>query len=133
MDAVALESDQGRRFNELVDRYLASSCHDESAGNELRAWLVRWRDNDAALQPLAQRSFLVQEIVPVSQELAVAAKIGVEAMDYLILRTEADAAWKTDHAAAVSELAKPQAQLLLLPLPGIQKLVEATNAACGAK
>jgi hexosaminidase len=135
VDAVALESDQGRRFNELVDRYLASSCHDESAGNELRAWLVRWRDNDAALQPLAQRSFLVQEIVPVSQGLAVAAKIGVEAMDYLILGTAADAAWKTDHVAALSELAKPKAQLLLIPLPGIQKLVEATNAAsvCGAK
>jgi hexosaminidase len=135
VDAVALESDQGRRFNELVDRYLASSCHDENAGNELRAWLVRWRDNDAALQPLAQRSFLVQEIAPVSQELAVAAKIGVEAMDYLILGTAADAAWKTDHGAALAELAKPKAQLLLMPLPGIQKLVEATNAAsvCGAK
>jgi hexosaminidase len=132
---VALESDQGRRFNELVDRYLASPCHDENAGNELRAWLVRWRDNDAALQTLAQRSFLVQEIVPVSQDLAVAAKIGVEAMDYLILGTAADAAWKTGHVAALSELAKPKAQLLLMPLPGIQKLVEATNApsVCGAK
>ncbi|HZC65812.1 MAG TPA: family 20 glycosylhydrolase [Candidatus Dormibacteraeota bacterium] len=135
VDAVPLESDAGRRFNELVDRYLASSCHDESAGSELRAWLVRWRDNDAALQSLAQRSFLVQEIVPVSQELTVAAKIGVEAMDYLILGTAADAAWKTDHLAALSELAKPKAQLLLTPLPGIQKLVEATNGAsvCGAK
>jgi hexosaminidase len=135
VDAVPLESDEGRRFNELVDQYLASSCHDESAGNQLRAWLVRWRDNDAALQPLAQRSFLVEEVVPVSQQLAVSAKIGVEAMDYLILRTAADAAWKTEHAAALSELAKPKAQLLLLPLPGIQKLVEATTAAsvCGAK
>jgi hexosaminidase len=135
VDAVPLESDQGRRFNELVDRYLASSCHDESAGNQLRALLVRWRDNDAALQPLAQRSFLVQEIIPVSQELAVAAKIGVEAMDYLILGTAADPAWKADHVAALAELSKPKAQLLLMPLSGIQKLVEATNAAfvCGAK
>jgi hexosaminidase len=135
VDAVPLESDEARRFDDLVNKYLAASCHDESAGNELRAQLVRWRDNDDALQPLVERSFLVKEIALVSQELSVVAKIGVEAMDYLILSTPSDPAWRTDHTAALADLSKPKAQLLLMPLPSVQKLVDATGAgsACGKK
>jgi len=135
VDAVPLESDEARRFDDLVNKYLAASCHDESAGNELRAQLVSWRDNDDALQPLVERSFLVKEIAPVSQELSVVAKIGVEAMDYLILSTPSDPAWRTDHSAALADLSKPKAQLLLMPLPSVQKLVDATGAgsACGKK
>src|SRR5438552_6167448 len=56
-DAVPLESDVARRFGELVDQFLSSSCHDAAAEARLRAQLTAWRDNDAILQPLAQRSF----------------------------------------------------------------------------
>jgi hexosaminidase len=134
VDAVPLESDEARRLADLVDKYLATSCHDESAGNELRAQLVRWRDNDAVLEPLAQRSFLVKEIVPVSQELSVLGKIGVAAMDHLILGSRSEPSWKTDQLAVLAELAKPKAQLLLMPVPSVQRLVEATSGgACGPK
>ncbi len=126
-------SDEGRRFANLVNQYLASSCHDEDAGTALRAQLVRWRDNDAQLAPLAQRSFLVNEIVPVSQDLTVMSKIGVSAMDYLILGSQSESSWKADQLAVLANLGKPKAQLLLMPLPSSQKLVEATSgpATCG--
>jgi hexosaminidase len=134
VDAVSLESDEARRFADLVNKYLAASCHDENAGNELRAQLMRWRENDAALEPLAQRSFLVREIVPVSQDLTVLGKIGVSAMDYLILGTQSEASWKADQLALLAELNKPKGQLLLMPVSSVQKLVEATSGgACGAK
>src|SRR5258708_17738828 len=58
VDAVPLESDAGRHFGELVDQYLASSCRDAALVDRLRAQFVHWRDNDALLQPLAQRSSL---------------------------------------------------------------------------
>src|SRR5271154_3433920 len=70
VDAVSLESDEARRFGALVDKYLAASCKDDETGTALRAELVRWRDNDPALESLAQKSFLVREVVPVSQSLA---------------------------------------------------------------
>src|SRR5258705_7583581 len=57
VDAVPLESDAGRRFGELVDQFVAASCHDQAVEARLRAQLTAWRDNDAMLQPLAQRSF----------------------------------------------------------------------------
>src|SRR5229473_2500948 len=68
VDAVPLESDAGRRFSEQVDQFLAAACHDPAAEARLRAQLTTWRDNDAILQPLAQRSFLVKEVTANSQD-----------------------------------------------------------------
>jgi hexosaminidase len=126
VDAVPLESDAGRRFTETVDKYLTSACRDEAASNELREDLMRWRDNDGNLQPLARRSFLVKEVAPVSQNLATLANVGLAAMDYLILDAPATDDWKTQQLTLLTELNKPKAQLLLIPLSGVQKLVEAS-------
>ncbi len=135
VDAVSLESDDARRFGVLVDKYLATSCKDDDAGAELRNELLRWRDNDPALESLAQKSFLVKEVAPVSQDLATLGKIGVAAMDYLILGSQAPAVWKTDQTALLAELAKPKAQLLLVPVSSVQKLVDAAGvgSACASK
>jgi hexosaminidase len=135
VDAVSLESDDARRFAVLVDKYLAASCKDDDAGAELRSELLRWRDNDPAIESLAQKSFLVKEVVPVSEDLATLGKIGVAAMDYLILGSQAPNVWKTDQLALLAELAKPKAQLLLVPVSSVQKLVDAATAgsACASK
>jgi hexosaminidase len=135
VDAVSLESDDARHFGVLVDKYLAASCKDDDVGAELRNELLRWRDNDPALESLAQKTFLVKEVVPVSQDLATLGKIGVAAMDYLILGSQAPAVWKTDQTALLAELAKPKAQLLLVPLSSVQKLVDAAGvgSACASK
>jgi hexosaminidase len=135
VDAVSLESDQGRRFGVLVDKYLAASCKDEDTGTQLRSELTRWKDNDPPLEALAQKSFLAKEVAPVSQDLATLGKVGIAAMDYLILGSQAPNSWKTDQLALLAELAKPKAQLLLIPVPSVQKLVEAAGggAACGNK
>src|SRR5260370_4143233 len=58
VDAVPLESDAGRRFAEVVDQFLASSCHDAAVRARLRAQLTASPDNGTILQPLAQPSFL---------------------------------------------------------------------------
>ncbi|OLC94666.1 MAG: hypothetical protein AUH86_14150 [Acidobacteria bacterium 13_1_40CM_4_58_4] len=70
VDAVPLESDTGRRFGELVDKFVSTSCLDAEIEARLRTHLLLWRDNDAKLQPLAQRSLLVQEVAGRSQDLS---------------------------------------------------------------
>src|SRR5213080_3098810 len=52
VDAVPLESDAGRRFGELVDKFISTSCLDGDTVARLRAQFTAWRDNDAKLQPL---------------------------------------------------------------------------------
>jgi hexosaminidase len=102
VDAIPPESDAARTFGELVAR------NDRDA---IRRWLTVWRDNDAHLRPLLERSFLLQELLPLSAALSRAAASGVAALDGR--RVE----WPKD--ADVS-----QAELLLVVAPHIRKLVE---------
>jgi hexosaminidase len=131
VDAVPLESDAGRRFDELVDRFIASACHDLAAEARLRAQLTAWRDNDAALQPLAERSFLVKEVAANSRDLSALGAVGLAALDAIAKGQPAPDSWKAQQLGIVEQIQKPKAQLLLIPAPAVQKLVE-TAAATGA-
>jgi hexosaminidase len=134
VDAVPLESDMARRFGELVDKYVSSSCRDADAAAQLRAQLLTWRDNDAKLQRLEQRSFLVREIAATSQDLSAVAGVGLAALDLVTNGGGAPDDWKTQQLAIIEQANKPKAQLLLMPAPAIQRLVEAVGAggSCGA-
>jgi hexosaminidase len=128
VDAVSLESDAGRRFGELVDQFVASACHDPAAEARLRAQLTTWRDNDAILQPLAQRSFLVREITANSQDLSELGAAGLAALDAIAKGQPAPDSWKAQQLAIIDQAKKAKAQLLLTPAPPVQKLIEAAGA-----
>ncbi|HEY8715852.1 MAG TPA: family 20 glycosylhydrolase [Candidatus Acidoferrum sp.] len=128
VDAIHLESRVAREFSELVDKYLASSCRDATLGAQLRAQLTLWRDNDAKLQPLIQRSSLVKEVAVTSQDLTSAATAGLAALDAMERGGSADSSWKAQQVAIVQQAEKPKEQLLLMPAPAIQKLVEAVGS-----
>ncbi len=134
VDAVSLESDAGRRFGELVDQFVASACHDPAAEARLRAQLTSWRDNDAILQPLAQRSFLVKQVIANSQDLSALGTAGLAALDAIVKAQPAPDSWKEQQLALIDQVKKPKAQLLLIPAPAVQKLIEAAAAggACSA-
>ena len=127
VDAVPLESDVARRFGELVDKFVASSCRDAEAAAQLRAQLSAWRDNDGRLQPLLQRSFLVKEVAATSQDLSSVATVGLAALDFAAKGGIAPVDWKTQKLAVIEQIEKPKSQLLVMPAPAIQKLVEAVT------
>jgi hexosaminidase len=134
VDAVPLESDSARHFGELVDQFLATSCRDADSETRLRAQFTAWRDNDAKLQPLAQRSFLVKEVATRSQDLSALGTVGLSALDAIDKGQPAPDLWKAQQLAVIEQAKKPKAQLLLMPAPAVQKLVEAAAAggACAA-
>ena len=134
VDAVPLESDAGRRFNDRVQQFLAAACHDSAAEAGLRAQLTIWRDNDAILQVLAQRSFLVKEVAATSQDLSALGAPGLAALDAIAKGQPAPDSWKAQQLAILEQVKKPKAQLLLIPAPAVQKLIEAATAggACSA-
>jgi hexosaminidase len=131
VDAVPLESDAGRRFGELVDQFLTSSCHDSALEARVRAQLTTWRDNDAILQPLAQRSFFVKEVAANSQDLSALGAAGLSALDTIAKSQPAADSWKAQQLAIIEQVKKPKAQLLLIPAPAVQKLIEAAVAGGG--
>ena len=133
VDAVPLESDTARRFGELVDKFIAAACHDADAETQLRAQLTAWRENDAKLAALAQRSFLVKEVAGNSQDLSVLGAAGLAALDFIAKPGSATDAWKAQQIGLIQQIQKPKAQLLLVPAAAVQKLVEAASAggSCG--
>ena len=134
VDAVPLESAAARHFAALVDKFIGASCHDSAADARLRAHLSVWRGNDANLQPLAQRSFLVKAVSPTSQDLSTLAVIGLAALDLIVRGQRAPDDWKAQQLVLLQQIEKPKGQLLLMPAPSVQKLVEAasTGGACSS-
>jgi hexosaminidase len=137
VDAVSPESEMSRRFSVAVDRFLASSCQDRAAATALRAQLTQWAENDAQLQPLAQRSFLVKEAAPASTAFSQVAAIGLAALERIAQRDLANEDQKRQQQEALKAL-ETQAHTAQLTIPAvgaIQKLVDASSSsgACSAR
>jgi hexosaminidase len=124
IDAVRPESATGRQFGMMVDALLAGHAS-APVKQQLRGMLTLWRDNQANLQPLESESFLLREVVPVSENLTRVATAGLEALDYMDRGARPEVAWKSRTLALLEDSAKPQAQLLLAIVPSVEKLVQA--------
>jgi len=125
VDAVPPESETARRFNDLA-KLIAEGKASARQWQEARNWLVLWRDNDAKLQPLLERSELTAELIPVSHELSQVAATGLEALDDLENHRAASAASLRKNRKLLQAAAKPQAVLLDMVAPSVGLLVEAS-------
>jgi hexosaminidase len=125
VDAARPESTVARQFAELVDTYLQSGSKDSAAEAQIRASLIKWRDNDANLQPVLDRSFILAEDKPLSQDLAALAAAGLQALDSIDKNQPLPDTWRTEQLAVVDRSMKPRANLLVMVAPPIQKLIEA--------
>ena len=126
IDAARPESVTARLFATFVDALLARGASPD-VKDQVRTYLIRWRDNQTSLQPLEVQSFLVKEVTPVSRDLSAVAAAGLQALDYLDRGERAPDAWKAEQLALLQEAQKPKAQLLLMVVPPVQKLVEASG------
>jgi hexosaminidase len=126
VDAVPPESETARQFTEMVKRIVAGRASQED-WEQAQEWLVLWRDNDAQLQPILPRSELTRELVPVSTNLHHVSQIGLDAIGYLREHKSAPADWRTRQLAFLKTAQKPEAFLLNMVAPGVEKLVEATT------
>lgn len=127
VDAVPLESDRSREFGQLVKQYVAASCRDPRLTEELRAQFTVWRNNDTAYQALAKKSGLAQEGSARAQDLSMLGVIGIEALGAVSSGAAAPADWKARQTTVLQNLAKPKAQLLLIPVASVQSLVDAVS------
>jgi hexosaminidase len=123
-DAVSPESDTAREFDGIAQR-ISSLTATAQDWQQARTWLELWRDNDAKLQPMLKRSFLTQDLAPVSSTLRRVAEIGLQALDDLHEHRSVDADSKKQSIEYLESSAKPQAVLLLMPASSVEKLVKA--------
>ena len=127
IDAVYPESDVARRFRDLVQKYVQSGFKDQAAETQIKTLLVAWRDNDAKLKPLLGQSFLLQEAVPLSENLAAVAGAGLQSLDYLDISQPSPDSWRTQQLTLLDQAKTRKADLLLMVVAPIQQLVEASG------
>jgi hexosaminidase len=128
VDTIGPESDTGRRFSALVQEFLDRRATPQDAAS-LRASLLGWRDNDGLLQPLLARNPSLSEVVPVSQSLRAVAEAGLQALEYLDGGTQPPAGWRAQQLEMLKQAQQPQAEMLDMVAPSVEKLVEATQEA----
>jgi hexosaminidase len=127
IDAVYPESDRAREFAGLVQQFAQGGYKDQALADQIRGWLTLWRDNDAKLHPLLEKSSLLEEDIPLSQNLAMLASAGLQALDYLGKGQTEPELWKTQQLAVIDQAKKPVAGLLLMVTAPVQQLVEASS------
>ncbi len=126
IDAAYPESDTARQFAVLVQQFVQSGYKDQAAETQIRTWLLLWRNNDVKLHPLMGQSSLLQEDIPISQNLAMLGAAGLQALDYLDKGQPEPDLWKTQQLAVIEQAKRPVAGLLLQVTAPVQQLVEAS-------
>jgi len=125
VDAARPESATARHFSTLVDA-LVSGQAKPGIEPQIRALLAEWRDHSEKLRLVAENSALLQEVLPVSQNLSALGAAGLQALDYLDRGEQAPDDWKTQQLAIVQQAFEPKAQVLLMVAPAVQKLIQAS-------
>jgi hypothetical protein len=70
---------------------------------------------------------LLQENIPVSQNLSMLSAAGLQALDYLDKGQPEPDLWKSQQMAVIEQAKKPVAGLLLMVVAPVQQLVEASG------
>jgi hexosaminidase len=127
VDAVLPESEVARRFSQIVSQFVGSNFQDEKAKSDIRALLLAWHDNDNELQPLLQNSYLLKELLPVSERLSLLGGVGLKAFDYIDKGERGTDSWYNEQNAMFQRGEQPSADLFLAVTSPVQKLVEAST------
>jgi len=127
IDAAYPESDTAREFGELVEKYLHSGNKDKAAEEQIRGYLTRWSKNDPKLHAQLEGSYLLQEDVPISQNLSMLSSAGLDALNYLDHGQAEPDLWRAQQLAVIEIAKKPVAGLLLQVTAPIEQLVQAAG------
>jgi len=125
VDAVRPESIEARKFAALVDEFVSGKIMPGTEA-QIRSTLKRWSENQTALEPQAANSFLLQDALPLSQDLSALGAAGLQALDYLDHGQPAPDDWKAQQLAFLQQAEKPRAQLKLMVVAPVQRLIEAS-------
>lgn len=127
VDAARPESTTARHFAAMVDLIISNQA-DAAIKAQVRTLLTSWSANQQSLAAVENASFLLREVVPLSEALSRVASTGLQALDYIDRHEKPEDAWIVQQTASLQDAQKPQAQLLLMILPSVQKLVQAAAA-----
>jgi hexosaminidase len=123
VDAARPDARIARRFNALVDEYLANP-NNKSVVGELKGYLNKWTANHEVLMKTIESHTVLKEIYPLSEHLAAISQIGLQAMLYIETNKKPEKAWNDSANNKLKLAAKPVAQTEIAVVKEIKKLVD---------
>jgi len=120
IDAVRPESSVARQFANSVDRFVASRRKDKDNERLIKVFLLTRNSSF-----VHYHSSLLREAEPLANNLSRVATVGLQALDYLDRGERPSDAWVMRQTSLLQEAQKPQAQLLLMIVDPVQRLVQA--------
>ena len=131
VDAIRPESRTGRAFRAICDDIVSGEATtDEYA--KARSWLVSWRDDEAKLSPVIQRSALANELGPASAALRDEAEVGLYALDHIQGGEPVTHEWKVQASGALKIDAEPHATMILSISNSVKQLLNSCREVSGA-
>ncbi|MFA9452972.1 MAG: beta-N-acetylhexosaminidase [Candidatus Aminicenantaceae bacterium] len=126
VDAARPESLVSQDFRDRVDAWqYNASARSENRGY-LRESLNLWRINHDLLLPQLKTTFLLEELIPLSQEVSELARIGLHVLDLYDVEGEASEAWLREIAPSLDRPRRPQYEVVVPIAPAIGIMVETT-------
>ncbi len=128
VDAAPAESDAARQFGAVVDSVLAglaAPVRPPAAARQrlaLRAQLLRWQANDAALQPMLLASPALREYAPLSTRLGALATVLLERLAQLETNRPALPVWQVTARATLADAQLPAGQAELAVVKAARRL-----------
>ncbi len=127
VDTVRPESLRAREFRILVDAMLLSTPRYDKNRFIIEDHLKKWRDNHLLLLPICESSFLLEEILPLSQDVKDLAEAGLRALQYLEQNQDPPKEWLKRVKPILERPKKPDCELKIMIVPAIRKMVEAAQ------
>jgi hexosaminidase len=125
VDAARPESEKVRLLEQAASRISSHSSGNPADAAVLRTALEEWRANHSLLMPLAQGNSLLEEVLPLSEDLAALGSIGLGALDSLQTGAQTSPTWLAEQRQVLAKIEKPKAEVVLAAVRPVRILLEA--------
>ena len=125
VDAAFPESETARQFNKLVENFLVKK--NQRDADEIKEKLSVWKENHTKLMEIIKLSPILKEIEPASYNLSKISQTGLEAVDLILSKQNANSNWMKENMKILNVAKKSYGQIEIMIIPGIEKLVDAVN------
>ena len=123
VDAARPDAKVARDFRNLVKAYL-STKHDSTKLQSIEKWLNLWKNNHSHLIKIINKSPILQEIKPLSEDLRRVSLIGLESLNYIESGQRADKGWVNKKLEILKKAWLPKGETQLMIIPAVEELVK---------
>lgn len=125
IDASQADAPNARKFNKLVDDLTMSKT--PAKISEIRQMFTEWRNTGTSLTPYIENAPALQEAKQLAPDLKSLGEIGLEAIALMEKNKPSTPAWRDSKNKMLDEIAKPKAAVEFAVMPGMKKLIAATE------